>query len=328
MPINTVVINNLNLERSKFKRLDNGSEEMAINGAAQGTPTVIWNGTGAGDTGGDWDHEAQGTETAESKYSGTNGLDSGERSAGQETRFDYGENQDIAGTYDTLTFWMQPKAYPVGSNFKILFRTSGGSNPGNVLYVADYIDNFDLDIWQQVNIPIADFDLVNDVAKLVFIYASQGGQHFWFDDIELNSSGGGGPYTFRISAPSTEIYHVDSMKLIVVSGTSGWNSNSFADITSGLANGVLIRHLDTEPEEDQTLWSFTMKTNVDLFGYLRPVDDMVFSDNTQMFVFLLKPEIATVHITDKKVLDIVIRDNLSSLTKMRAFLHYGVEVIE
>jgi len=180
--------------QSRFLRTDIGTELMNVNGLAPGGTTIIWNGEGTY-----WELEAQGTSETYAAKNGTYGLDSGVRTAGQETRFDYGSNQDIDGSYQTVQFWMQPKAFPVGADLRIRWRTSGGGTPGNLLSVEDYVPNMDLDVWQQVSIPIADFNLdETDVAKLVLIYALQGGQQFYFDDFELVAAGAGGPYTFRV----------------------------------------------------------------------------------------------------------------------------------
>ena len=313
------------LGQAKFLRTDDGSSILNINGAAVGTPEVIWNGTGVADTGGDWDHEAQGTETAESMYSGTNGMDSGVRSAGQDTRFDYGSNQDIAGSYDTLEFWMQPKAYPVDSDLRLRWKTSGGSVKGSTLSVNDYVTDMDLDVWQKVTIPIADFGITDDVAKIEFEYGAKGGQHFWFDDITLLNAGGGGPYTFQVAAPdATKKYHVSMLVFLVSGPSSGWSSTSFASI-SALVSGFLLRHRKLSTAE--VLWSINSKDNTDLFGRYHPQDDIVFSDNTLLVGFMIKPGKASIVITDDEVLEIVIRDDLSDLTTARAFVHYGVEEV-
>jgi hypothetical protein len=259
-------------------------------------------------------------------HSGTNGWDSSPTSAGQTTEFDNGAELDIDGTYDTLSFWMQPKAYPVDSNLQVLWKASGGSTKGNVLNVADYVTNFDLDVWQQVTIPIADFAITDDVSKIHFKYASKGGQQFWYDDIELNTSAGGGPFTFQVAAPDANTrYHLTMAVIVVSAPSSGWNPTAFANITSGLASGLLFRH--RKLSTGTTLWSVNSKDNVDLFGRFHPQDDITFADGTLLVGFMIKPGKASVVISDDEVLEILVRDNLSSLTNVRAFAHYGLEVV-
>lgn len=316
---------NLVLGQKTMLRVDDGSAAMHINGLAAGSAVVIWNGGGAGDTGADWTPSAQGSETAESMHSGTNGWDTGVTAAGNFTKFDGGDNQTIAGVYDELSFWMQPKAYPPGSNLQIRWKTSGGGNAGGAeLNVADYVVNFDLDVWQKVTIPIADFGLTADVDKIQFQFASQGGQQFWFDDIELNTSAGGGPFTFRLAAPDALArYHVSMIVVVLAAPDIGWDTSAFADIAGGIANGLLLRH--RRISTGSTIWSINSKDNVDLFGRFHPQESVTFADGTLQCGFMIKPGLASVVITDDDVLEFIVRDDLSTLTGARAFVHYGVE---
>lgn len=314
------------LGQSSFLRTDDGSAAINVNGLPSGAAAVLWNGTGAGDAGGDWSHEAQGSESAAAMHSGTNGLDSGVRSVGQETRFDNGSNIDVAGSYDSLSFWINPQAFPAGSRLDIRWRTSAGGTPGAKLNVADYVTDFDTGVWQKVTIPIADFGLTADVAKLVFIFAAQGGQHFFFDDITLDVAAGGGPFVWRVKAPDANTrYHVSMMVLVLSGPASGWTPSAFANITSGLANGLVIRQRKISTGE--VAWSLNCKDNVDLFGRFHPQDDITFSDGTLLVGFMIKPGRASVKITDDDVLEFVVSDDLSLLASARAFAHYAVETV-
>jgi hypothetical protein len=156
----------LRLGRDAFTRTDDNSELMSIDGRAAGAADVLWNGTGAEDTGGDWSRSGIGSESTESKKTGTNGLDTGVAALNDKSVFDYGSMFDLAGTYSTLEFWMQPKAYPVGSNFRVRWVDSNNDQVGGQCNVADYVPNMDVDVWQQVSIPIDDFNLGGNVQKL------------------------------------------------------------------------------------------------------------------------------------------------------------------
>lgn len=306
------------LGQSRFLRTDDGSALMNVNGTAAGTPVVVWNGESTYWTPGD-----QGSATAESAKSGSYGWDSGSTSLGQDTKFDGGDNQDITA-YDTLSFWMQPKAYPAGSDLRVLWKTAAGTTKGNVLSVEDYVTNMDLDVWQRVEIPITDFALPDLVDKILFKYANHGGQQFWFDDIELNTSAGGGPYTFRVAAPEGQRYQM-SMAVLVISGAaSGWDDDTFANI-SALANGLLFRQRRLSTGE--TLWAINSKDNIDLFGRFHPQDDITFANGVLLVGFMIKPGKASVVVSDDDVLEWVVRDDLSGLSKARSYAHYGVEVL-
>jgi hypothetical protein len=316
----------LELGREPFKHKDTGSEAMNVDGVAAGSAVVLWNGTGALDSGGDWTHENEGTETAGSMHSGTNGLDSGVRALDDWTRFNNGTNIDVAGTYDQVDFWMMPKAYPVGSKLRVRWEKVDGTNIGVSLKVEDYVSNMDLDVWQQVTIPIDDFGLTEDVGKFSFKYAGAAGQKFYFDDIDVVASSGGGPHVFRVGSPTGFIWHVERVVIVLSAGDTGWGSNAFADIAGGLNKGLLLRH---KKIGDEVYWKVNCKNNVELFGQLHVLNNVTFDTPEQLFAFSLEPnQSAVVLVDDDEVLDIVVRDDLSSLNNLRAFLHYGEEILD
>jgi len=310
----------LRLDQVPFLRVSDGQAIMNVNGEAAGTPVVIWNGEGAF-----WTPSDQGSEETYAAYAGTNGWDSGPTTLGQDSKFAYGSDQDITA-YDTLSFWMQPKAYPAGSNLQALWKATGGTTKGNVLNVEDYVANMDLDVWQRVEIPIADFALPADVDKIMLKYATKGGQQFYFDDIALNTSAGGGPFTYRVAAPDANTrYHLRMAVLMLAGPAAGWNHDAFANIAGGIANGLLLRHYRISTAE--TLTAINTKDNIELFGRFHPQDDITFADSVLQVGFMLKPGDASLVITDDDVFEFIVRDNLSTLSKARAFCHYGEEAI-
>lgn len=310
------------LGQSKFLRTDNGTAGMNVDGRAEGTPDVVWNGDETA-----WTLEAQGAAETYAAHDGTYGLDSGLRTVGQDTRFDSGVNQDIAGTYGVLQFWMQPKAYPTGADFRVRFKTEGGNNPGNTLSIEDYVTDMDLDVWQHVQIPIADFALSADVAQVEFEYGVKGQQQFWLDEFELIPGGGqGGPFLFRVAAPdAVSIYHVSRLAITLAEENSDWTSGNFTNLDE-LASGLLLRHVDLAAE-GEVLWSINFKTNMDLMGRLTIENDVLFANGEHLFTMTLDPLSSSIIVTDTKVLEWVVRDNLSTINNLRAFVQYGVEVI-
>jgi len=319
------------LGRDSFKRTDDGTELMNIDGRAAGAADVMWNGTGAGDTGGDWAASSvgasTGVESTESKRSGTNGWDTTVTSQNDQTVLDNGSSVDVVGTYSALEFWMQPKAYPPGSNLRLRWVDGSNNLVGNQVNVSSYVSNFDLDSWQQVSIPIADFNLTGDVQKLQIRYRAAAGQHFWFDDFDLINLSGGGPYRFRFAAPdSNTIYHMSMAVVMVAAPSSGWNINNFANIVGGLSRGVILRQRKISTSE--VIWKFIVKDNLELFGQFHPQEDIVFADDNLLMGFMVKPGKSSVLVTDDDVLEVVVRDDLSTITDMRAYCHYGVEEID
>jgi hypothetical protein len=314
------------LGRDSFKRHDNNTEQMNVDGRAAGDTEVLWNGTGAGDTGGDWTASGTGSETAGSMHAGTNGWDTGVMAENDDVIFNYGSEIDVDGSYDELRLWVQPKAFPAGSRPKLKWLDASSSGVSDGLRIDDYTENMDLDEWQQVSIPIADFNLTADAQRLMLEARNAAGQHYWLDDIELvESDSAGGPYRFELAAPAGQIYHVSMIVLMIGAPQSGWDSDAFGDIEGGLSQGLVLRHRDTEAED--MIWKFVAKDNLGLFGYFHPQDDVTFADNVMVVGFMVKPGLASIDVTDTKILQFVVRDDLSGLSNMRAYAHYGVEEI-
>ena len=316
----------LTLGREPFVRTDNGTELMNIDGRASGAAENLWNGGGAGDTGADWSVSGTGSETAGSMHSGTNGWDTGVTAQNDTTIFDYGSEIDMAGGYDQINIWVQPKAFPPSSRLQIRWKNAADQNVGTQLRIDQYAANMDLDIWQEVSIPIADFGLDADVQKLQIRYGNTAGQHYWFDDIELVAATGAGPYRFRVEAPdASTIYHLTMAVMLISAPSSGWNRDAFGNIVGGLSRGLILRH--RRKSTSDVLWNFVTKNNVQLFGQYHPQEAFTFADNELLVGFMVKPGGASVKITDDDVLEFVVRDDLSSIAEMRAYAHYGVETI-
>jgi hypothetical protein len=73
------------------------------------------------------------------------------------------------------------------------------------------------------------------------------------------------------------------------------------------------------------LWKFVVKDNLALYGLFHPQDDVIFADDVMVVGFMVKPGPASIKVTNTDELHIVIRDNLSTISNMRAYAHYAVE---
>jgi hypothetical protein len=309
---------------SKFVRVSDGVEQMAVDGTSTIAESV-WDGTGGGDTGSDWTRGGVGSETTSAAHAGDNGLDTGVTSEDDTWWFDYGSNRDLENIpYDSINFWMNCQAYPEKSVLRCGWAVSGSTTfVSNELKISNYIPNFDLDTWQYVSIPLSDFNLNQSVGRFIFTATKKDGQQFYFDDITLSNSGSDGPYRYRVTGATDEQHHVSRIVLVVVSGDSNWNSTAFADISGGLPSGLILRQCKLSTQE--IVWATTMKNNMDLFGQMMPAEPVNFADNELMMVFNIKPEKTAIILTNDDALEFVVRDDLSSLTNMRAYLQYGVE---
>ena len=102
------------LSQESFKRTDDGTEQLNVDGRASGTPVDIWDGDGSY-----WSTSGTGSSSSSAAYSGTNGWDTGVTSDGDGTTWDNGSMVDVSGSYSEVSFWIQPKAFPIGSRPRI-----------------------------------------------------------------------------------------------------------------------------------------------------------------------------------------------------------------
>jgi len=317
----------LALGRIPFQRIDDATTLMNLDGLPAGSAVIVWNGTGGSDTGGDWTVTGDGSETAGSMHAGTNGWDSGARGANDFTNFDNGSEIDVAGTYDTLSFWIQVKNFPNNGSLQMQWRNAATTVVSSTLQVKNYVTNMDPDVWQKVTVPIADFALTGDVQSFRIVYKTGNNQQHWLDDFELTAAGGGGTRTFRVQSPVGVIYHVERLVLVVSAGDTGWSSDAFANIASGLTNGLLLKYHNIGASP-QTFWTANAKDNAELFGQYAAWNSINFDNAEQLIAFSIDPDLSSVILVDDDdVLDFVVRDDLSSLTSLRAFLHIGQETI-
>jgi len=304
------------------KRITDGKVSMKVDGSPS-SATIIWNGTGENDTGGDWTRSGEGSESTAAKKSGTNGLNTTVTSENDTSVFDNGSMVDVDGTYGSLQFWIRAKVYPVGSDPVVFWRDSSNVLVGVEVHLNDYVEDFSDDTeWHLVAIPISDFALTTNVQKLVFRYEGVGGQRYFIDDIELYSTGG---FVYRAAATATEVYHLKDVILTFVEENGTWDSGDFTAINGGLSNGLLLRHRRLSTGE--VLWKINFKSNITLFGRLNVLNDVEYSTSVHQFTLALDPTPAMIKVTSDDVIEWVVRDDLTTINDIRSFLRYGREEV-
>ena len=312
------------LGRESFKRIDIGSELMNVDARAAGSPVNVWNGTGGSDSGADWTRAGSGSEsTAADAGAGTNGLDTGVLAQNDVFSFDNGSMIDVNSLYADLTFKLQPKAFPIGSRFRVTFLDGSNNQVGNWVRIDQNVPNMDLDVWKTVTIDIASFGLTGNAQKIRFQARTTSGQQYYVDDIGLVASAGGGPYRFRASPPAGFRWHMSMVVLKISGPSSGWDDSAFGTISGGLTHGLVLRQ--RRLSEGEVLWKFVTRDNDELGGFYHPQDEITWANGIMTMGFMVKPGKATVVVTEDDVMEFVARDDLSSISKMRAYLHYGEE---
>lgn len=295
-----------------------GSHELAVNGSPIGGSSLsIWDGTGAGDTGADWTRGGVGTESAAAMHSGTNGLDTGVMAKDDLVLFD---TTAFAISHQSLVFWLNAQAFPVDADIELRWQL-GGSDASDKAKVNDYI-TVTVGTWQQVVIPIVDFNVVGNVDRLRLKHKGVAGQHIYYDDFQLSSGGGLGVQIYRVEAPTAKTIEVENVRLMIAGTSAGWLIADWTTIDGGLSAGLLLRYWDYY--EGDVFWSYNFTNNKDLFGLLRLDNSITFLDADRMITLLHETDLARPILQEHRVLDLVVRDDLSSLISINAWTVGGV----
>jgi len=139
---------------------------------------IIWNGTGIFDTGGDWEHSGYGTEASYAKYEGTNGLDATNFTAGSEIYFEDTNENDVSD-YDLLSMYINFKELETAKDITLYFEE------GNSINLIDYLESYNLNVWQRVLIPLEAFGLTQPINLKKLTYSSGGNHGFYLDNVEF-----------------------------------------------------------------------------------------------------------------------------------------------
>ena len=316
----------------KFEHETSGSPVMEVNGKPGGTEYIIWNGTGAGDTGGDWTQGGtrdSAVETTEADRGfGTNGLDV--QTAKNKYQNFVNGSTITPESYVTLVIWLNTQTYPTGGDIVANWRLAGDQK-GSWCYLDNYIDEFTPGVWKKVEIPITDFGLDpgQTVDELRLNFLTKSGFDMWFDDIHLDEAGGSGPQTFQVGPEAVEgepdeAWHVDKLTILCVSGDTGWNASTLFNLSSAPESGLLLRLVD---DVDGVLWTLNFLDNTDLWGHFMGQEPIDYADATRQVVWDMITRLGRIDLSNTRRLELVVRDDLSPLTKLRAFCDYGREVL-
>ena len=139
----------------------------------------------------------------------------------------------------------------------------------------------------------------------------------------MKVDGSSADVTFRVAATAGELWIGTEIVLVISDGDgTGWSTADFAKIASGLSSGCRFRLRDLA--DTSNLWSFNVQDNFELQMRM-PKPDVIHYTNSTVVTYHLTPKgDIGFHVTDNEVLEILVRDDLTSLTKMRAQLNYGV----
>jgi hypothetical protein len=132
--------------------------------------------------------------------------------------------------------------------------------------------------------------------------------------------------TFRVTGPSSGVWYGKCIELYIQDETGGWQSARFASLAAALTNGLIIRKRTLSGPTD--VWSYNIKRNNALQRKLSLPSPAIDYPNSETGVVyqLNAPEGVAFIIDSDNVLEIVVQDDLTGLSMMRAHLQYGVKL--
>ena len=302
------------------------ANEMNLNGLSTGGLSLsIADGTGALDSGTpDWTIAGDPmSETTAAAHSGTNGYDTGIKS-GVKSFFDNGAPLDITG-FSSLNFWIKTISKGADSEIRLRWEDSTFSNLGSKLNLSSYI-TWSIGTWTYVSIPIADFGVTSPVQRLEISFKKSPQQHY-IDEISLNTASGlaYGPQIFSTVPPRDQEYSINKMRITIVADQAGWGHNSFTSLPA-LASGLLLRVKSNNSADNNVITSVNLQDNMDLFGHFSSEDIITFFATGRLITFFASFDNPII-LKDNLALELVVRDDLSSLLRLQARCFGGRRLI-
>jgi len=145
---------------------------------SSGCTLVIWNGTGTHDSDGDWNRTGHGFEAEYAKYEGTYGLDATSFTNNEKIYF-RDTNDNNVDEYDFLSMYINLKEWPSAGEATISFED------GNSVLLSNYLKSLNLDSWQRILVPLADFGLTAPINLSVLTITSLASIGFYLDNVEF-----------------------------------------------------------------------------------------------------------------------------------------------
>ena len=129
-----------------------------------------------------------------------------------------GNNIDMTGNYVALTMWINvDKDWQAGDSVSVYAHVDGGP-VGNKVYLEDYFDFDNYDIWQWIDIPLIDMGIGSSIidAFRFETEAREGGKSpkFYVDEMYLQASGA--PLDFEVIPDLSTWFHVKTFQTTFV----------------------------------------------------------------------------------------------------------------
>lgn len=318
-----LVVYNHNIETGtpllEFFADETGSVEQNINASGAGTLTGVHNG---GDTSlwtaaavsGTWDFAS--TTQANS---GTHSIELGTRD-GDTASFTWPTAGDLSvSAYNSFRGFIYITSWPNSGNKEVTIQLHlNGAAIGSAVALSNYIDTSVQDTWQLFTIPMSDFQTLSSAFDAVWVSMVDSGKGSapsgFLDDTSFVQSGTGGTEVFSVKPPLDEVWVVNRIKWTAVATSSAIKYDEFFGI-SGLTNGYQLSFTSG----GRTIQTFLARDFFDMLQYPN-VTAQIISGTSSIFelYYDIPQELQTLIGAREQSIELVVRDDLSSMTKFRA----------
>jgi len=145
--------------------------------------TIIWNGTGEDDVGGDWDHSGFGIESPAAKYSGTNGLEVIGFNSDKEIVFSRSQSVDTTA-YDLLVGMINILSDDDEEDVKLLVKFNNGKEVNLLRFIGTHDNDYSHREWVKFYVPLTEFNLTDKHLNKLTFYTNRR-IDFYLDDLEF-----------------------------------------------------------------------------------------------------------------------------------------------
>ena len=201
-----------------------------------GTDTVAW--TASAITGGGFDFAS----TAQA-YAGTKSVDASVSANNDTASFTAPSALNPTG-FTLFRFYMYITGWSTEGNKNVTFQWfNAGSPVGLEISVNNYVDTTLLNTWQQVDIPISDFQITSAQFDEIHIKTVDTGRgnppDYYLDNIQIiSNTQGDGVYDFSWNVPYGTMYYLTGLRFTArTSGKTNLDSSEFFGL-SALTNGI------------------------------------------------------------------------------------------
>jgi len=234
----------------------------------------------------------------------------------------------ICSYFTAISMWIYVDNNWITGDSVSLYGHVGGVLAGNKVYLEDYFDYTEHDIWHYVIIPLADMGLSTDTIDAIrFENESRAGAKspkFWIDEIILQPSGS--PIEFSVIPDKGTWFHVTSYQTVFVDTIDCTTNGPSHDQILGMTPTVGYLYERYNAEETDPIFTFRVLNLLDLMSLPHSRVNYI-SDGTDTIMIIAQeqPEELILKAENSDKMVIILEDDFNNLLYFRVSVQGYVE---